>query len=465
MITKFNVQNFKSWKNTGSVELGQITGFFGANSSGKTSLLQFLLLAKQTAASPDRRAVLHFGDESSPVSLGSFGDIISGHDKNLPLRFSISWHSEANFYDPEQLSKRILLSRPDIDFFASVRTSDAGPLHVDEFNYHLTSRQFEASSTLTDATFGMRAVQGQYELRSDGYELRRSTGRPPRLPPPTKFYGFPDQVRAAYQNASLLSDLQLDFENLLDRIYYLGPLREYPQREYKWSGIQPADMGQRGERVIEAILASDRQGPTVTKGGGQPKVTLSEYLAWWLKKLRLIHSFRVQEVSPGTNIYRVWLTTVEGAKEVLITDVGFGVSQVLPVLALINYVPRGSTVVLEQPEIHLHPSVQAGLADAFIDSVKKRKIQIILESHSEHLLRRLQRRIAEKAISNKEVKLYFAERQSEASVLTSLEVDMFGSIRNWPRDFFGDELGEAYRFAMAQARRRQELHTQAINAS
>ena len=68
---------------------------------------------------------------------------------------------------------------------------------------------------------------------------------------------------------------------------------------------------------------------------------------------------------------------------------GIGVSQVLPVLVLCYYVPEGSTIILEQPELHLHPSVQAGLADVFIDVIKHRNVQILLESHSEHLLRRL----------------------------------------------------------------------------
>jgi predicted ATPase len=73
------------------------------------------------------------------------------------------------------------------------------------------------------------------------------------------------------------------------------------------------------------------------------------------------------------------------------------------VLVLCYYVPEGSILILEQPEIHLHPSVQTGLADVFIDAVKTRKVQIILESHSEYLLRRLQRRIAEEKVSQEDM--------------------------------------------------------------
>ena len=127
---------------------------------------------------------------------------------------------------------------------------------------------------------------------------------------------------------------------------------------------------------------------------------------------------------------------------VLITDVGFGVSQLLPVLVLLYYVPEGSIVLLEQPEIHLHPAVQTGLADLIISVAKTRKVQVIVESHSEHLLRRFQLRVAEDKITPDDIKLYFCETKSGASILNPLTVDIFGKIENWPPNFFGNEFEE-----------------------
>ena len=94
--------------------------------------------------------------------------------------------------------------------------------------------------------------------------------------------------------------------------------------------------------------------------------------------------------------------TAESAS-VFLTNVGFGVSQMLPVLVLLLYMPEGSTVVLEQPEIHLHLAVQAGLADVFVDAIKRRNLQIMLESHSEHPLQRLQRRMTEFTLNPEKV--------------------------------------------------------------
>jgi len=141
---------------------------------------------------------------------------------------------------------------------------------------------------------------------------------------------------------------------------------------------------------------------------------------------------------PTSNLFEVKVKKTATSSEVLLPDVGFGVSQVLPVLALCYYAPENSTLIFEQPEIHLHPSVQAGLADVFIDVIKNRNMQIIFESHSEHLLLRLQRRIAEEQVSNEEVALYFADSSQAQHGLKPLEVDLFGNITNWPADFFGD---------------------------
>ena len=276
------------------------------------------------------------------------------------------------------------------------------------------------------------------------------------MPAPVKCYGFPDQVKAYYQNAGFLADFELAFEELFSRIYYLGPLRDYPKRQYTWAGAQPADMGRRGERVVDALLSSRDRKVSIPRGKGLKRLTLDEYVAWWLKELNLIHSFSVEPITEGSNLYRVLVQKTPTSAKVLVTDVGFGVSQILPVLTICYYVPEGSTILMEQPEIHLHPSVQAGLADVFIDAIKTRKIQIILESHSEYLLKRLQRRIAEEKISSKEAVLYFCNMKGGQSSLIKLELDLFGSINNWPKDFFGDQVGEIASMNLAQMNRKKQ---------
>ena len=111
---------------------------------------------------------------------------------------------------------------------------------------------------------------------------------------------------------------------------------------------------------------------------------------------------------------------------------------------------------MEQPEIHLHPSVQSGLADVMLTVAKTRNVQIIVESHSEHLMRRLQRRVAEEKASAEEVKLYFISMSGRGAQHSDLTLNEWGEIENWPDNFFGDEMGEVTAIAKASLRRKLE---------
>ena len=91
MLEKLRIQNFKSWQDTGDIAFGSLTGFFGINSSGKSSILQFLLMLKQTVESSDRSRVLHLGDEHSYVELGTMYDILHNHADPSSLDFAFTW--------------------------------------------------------------------------------------------------------------------------------------------------------------------------------------------------------------------------------------------------------------------------------------------------------------------------------------------------------------------------------------
>lgn len=442
MITALELNNFKSWAATGRVELRPLTGLFGTNSSGKTSLLQALLMLKQTADSPDRNVVLHLGDDKALLELGTFQDILYRHEEERSLKLRLDWRmrEELEVSDPFR-SEPLLLRSHELTFEVEVRWQknggqSGGRAVPARMAYGFASASFGMEPE-DEGSKAFKLVNTHPKLR-----FRRARGRPSTLPQPTKCYGFPDQVRASFQNAEFLSDFELEFEKLFARLFYLGPLREYPRRQYAWGGAHPSDMGRRGERVVEALLASREAGVRYSLGKGKKRQSLEEIVAGWLKRLGLIESFEVRPIAEGSKLFQVWVRRQPEANEVLLTDVGFGVSQILPVIALCYYVPEGSVVLLEQPEIHLHPSVQAGLADVFMDAARTRGIQIMVESHSEHLLRRMQLRIAQEKFSEQDAALYFCTNERGESRLTRLQLDAFGHISNWPPDFFGDEFGE-----------------------
>ncbi|MBD3769887.1 MAG: DUF3696 domain-containing protein [Rhodobacterales bacterium] len=279
----------------------------------------------------------------------------------------------------------------------------------------------------------------------EGFRFVRTTGRAWQLPGPTKSYAFPDQARTYYQNASFLSDLESAYEEQVDKIFYLGPLREYPARDYLWARSRPTDVGNKGEKTIDAILAMTVAGETRNTKFKAKLRPFQEIIAYWLKEIGVIDSFQVDEIAPGSNRWQAKVRIRKNGTEVLLTDVGFGVSQVLPVVTLLQFVPEGSTVILEQPEIHLHPLAQANLADAIINAAVHRRVQVIFESHSEHLLLRLQRRIAEGALDSlgeAPVQLYFCDWKRNSSCIEPLILSKTGTIQNWPENFMGDAFGE-----------------------
>jgi predicted ATPase len=448
MLSNLSLENFKPWKRVADMRLAPITGLFGSNSSGKTSILQLLLMLKQSVESSDRNQVLNLGNQMSLVELGTMPDIAYNHTRPGSLQWKLSWTlpAELKIQDPTDRPLAVLFKDDKIAFACEVIEDKSGLLRVEQMSYWFAKQEFR---------YQWRAVLA-YELTAEGpggFELKRSSGYPEYLPPPVKCYGFPDQVKSYYQNAGFLADLALETAKFFENVYYLGPLREYPKRQYLWGGFGPADVGTRGEKVVEALLAS-RQGKDRTRlGKGKARHTVEECAAHWLKELHLIHDFQVQLLEEKGLLYQVFVKKSADSSPVLITDVGFGISQILPVIVLCYYVPTGSTIILEQPEIHLHPAVQAGLADVLINAVQVRDVQIIVESHSEHLLRRLQRRIAEEKLKADEVALYFCEYRKDQSELVPLEVDTLGNIKNWPKDFFGDEVGELAEMTRAQMQR------------
>ncbi len=453
MLNRLKLENFKAWREA-DLTFGKVTGFFGTNSAGKSSLLQFLLMLKQTRNATDRGLVLDFGGPLELVNLGGFTDVVHRHTEDGRIRWQLDWTrpKPLKITDPLNPRSEPLFTGDRLQTLCEVGHQDKR-LWPRELAYRLADVSFRLQPTLD--------TKRKFKLVADGsnFSFLRNRGRPWALPPPAKSYLFPSETRSYFQNADFLGDLELAYENLMDSLYYLGPLREYPQREYHWGGSSPDDVGRRGERTVDAILAATRDNlkrRLWPRARGVRKIPFQQIIAHWLNKLGLIRNFSLEEIAEGTNLYRAIVKTSPRGVPTALPDVGFGVSQVLPALVLLYYVPEGATVLMEQPEIHLHPAVQSGLADVMLNVAAVRNVQIVVESHSEHLMRRLQRRVAEKRALSEDVKLYFVHSNRGTAELSDLRLNEWGEIENWPDKFFGDEMGEIAAITEAALRRRME---------
>lgn len=434
MLRQLHFTNFKTWEKA-DIEFAPITLLFGANSSGKSSLLQFLLLLKQTKETTDRALALDLGGPY--ISLGTYHDLVFRHDDKLEIEWCLHWKPD------KKIRVQDLSAEPAVDLVESDLVSvggrivgSEGPARARELTYAIDNDRFSLKPVKANGVF-LLAYEGE-----KNFEFTRDRGRPPALPGPVKSYGFPDQARTYFKNSGFLADLEAAFEVEMDRIAYLGPLREHPKREYRWTRARPSGVGQRGENAVEAILAATVAEEKRNLKRGLRLKPFQEMIAYWLREIGLVADFRVEEIKQGSNLWQALLQVVKGAPKVLLTEVGFGVSQVLPVITLLYYVPEGSTVILEQPEIHLHPAAQAGLADVVINVANHRRVQVIVETHSEHFLLRMQRRMAEEKLAADRTRFYFCRLDKGQSALERLEVDLLGNIANWPDGFFGDSFGE-----------------------
>jgi len=220
-------------------------------------------------------------------------------------------------------------------------------------------------------------------------------------------------------------------------IRYIGPLRATPKRFYQTSGERSYTVGIEGERAIQILYDRYLHG----------EKDILDNIEKWLKIINVAKKLSFKNIDKEGNLYSLIIKEPTHNIDVNIADVGFGVSQIMPILVEAYLPSHTSTIILEQPEIHLHPLAQMILADIIIDSVKLGK-RFIIETHSEHLLLRIQRRVSEKIISHNDVAFYYFKPTKEEVNIINLNINENGLIDDIPEGFMDEKLEEAYHIAL-----------------
>ncbi len=252
-----------------------------------------------------------------------------------------------------------------------------------------------------------------------------------------------------YVPLSEILDASVDYiKNFFTHLVkYLGPLRDEPKAVYSLAGTTDSkDIGFRGEHTA-AVLEVHRKTqvkyiPSEQFELGNPtpetqEKPLSIAVLDWLKYMGIANDVKTSD--KGVLGYELKVAISETQSLHDLTHVGVGVSQVLPILVQSLLAERGSTLIFEQPELHLHPKVQTRLADFFISMTMLNK-QCIVETHSEYLINRLRYLSVssqDNQISN-DVIIYFVEKQGEKSFYRPVKINEFGVIEDWPKGFFDE---------------------------
>jgi AAA ATPase domain len=249
---------------------------------------------------------------------------------------------------------------------------------------------------------------------------------------------------------NLTIDMNGGLQSLLGHLIYIGPLRERPERHYLFCGADPANVGSSGKMAGDLLF-------------NRPQ--LLERVNEVLGRFNIGHQLDVQklrdEQGVDSDVYALRLINNESRHIASLRDVGFGISQVLPVLVQ-SLIATSNIVLIEQPELHLHPRLQAELADVFISSALKgtapyRRITntFVIETHSEHLVLRLMRRIRETSrgtlpegipsVRREDVSIIYVQPTENGSVPLVMDLDEDGELLTaWPNGFFEEGFRERF---------------------
>ncbi len=239
---------------------------------------------------------------------------------------------------------------------------------------------------------------------------------------PSTLYGV-----SPTNNLAILAGESL--KQTLEQFFPMNPVRRQPERSYIFSGTVPENVGYKGD-LLPDMLFHDSD--------------LVEDTNKWLKQLDIGYELEVNPLGdPSRELFEIRLvdTRRKGMVDVALSDVGFGISQLLPFIVQC-LVSKGRIISIEQPEVHVHPRLQADLGDLLVESISRGN-QLIVETHSEHLILRLQRLVYNGEIKPEDVSVIYVSRGPEGAKAERLHLDEEGDfIDEWPNGFFLERLRE-----------------------
>ncbi|MEE4697401.1 DUF3696 domain-containing protein [Pseudomonas alliivorans] len=250
------------------------------------------------------------------------------------------------------------------------------------------------------------------------------------------------------------------------KLKYLGPLRNEPQAMYQAFDLsEPTMVGLKGENTAAVLHINKSVRVTyplaVTTEDGKIEIitkreTLGVACTEWLTYLGVVTEF--ETFDKGKLGYELQVKTSEGDRLQDLTHVGVGVSQVLPIVVMALLADSDDVLIFEQPELHLHPKVQSRLADFFI-AITMGSNQCLIETHSEYIINRLRLRIAQSrdpSLKNRS-NVLFVEKPEKLSKFQTVDITAFGSIIDWPKDFFDQTDIEVENILLEAVAKKQEL--------
>jgi predicted ATPase len=510
-----NVRLFDDSKPMWDFELAPLTIFCGTNSSGKSTILRTLLLLRQSQGigegySPNAGRLRFKG---SQVDLGNYKTFVSNNDIAKEIKLSATFNSEIwltpliqAIKDSGELS---LDDFEDYEFthdtklkitwtFEAVATTPVQSRLKETFFQLFYEDKLiswwrflpfaNSEETLYNSKLIMPESLSNFIVETvlagndiEVYSRERDVKGQKVAEFDTSIEGLLPKGIAVNREKSqrVLAELPFEFlelfaslQNNLSNLHYIAPLRS-PAKRYYVSNLDSPSNEPSGEFLVD-ILRSKLGVKTYHDFSGEyvyNSLTFRELLIAWLYYLRTGETpeFKnhFEEIELKLSTEEIAEIKIKGAdKNSLhsLADSGFGYSQVLPILVRGLLAEKGSTIVIEQPELHLNPAIQVRLAEFFVSLMKVGK-QVIIETHSEHIIDMIRVLTAEDTTGkiSQNTKIYYIDANGETPEVRDLSIQPDGTIPKWPRDFLGEALNLSGRLLRAQKLHRNKSKENGAN--
>ncbi len=447
-LDKLELTNFKCFSRQ-TLRFSKLTVLLGANSSGKSSLLQGILAAIQTDEFP-----LRLSPNGPLVELGDLRGLVHGHKTSAEVGIGLAVSDPV--LGAKSCSGMFKLSKkngmPELtlaeisDGSFSAEISREGGYRADwtfDEQKDLNLRAMEPSISvdvqrLSAMVGSLFAEMMSSALKSNPSAIPRHDSDGPSFaemlaasPPSSGSFSFtaPGDLYAQiakagyYRLLSHVSSLFAVTSMLKLQMNYIGSFRREPQRSYYRVSKRDLRSSRDGLNAIEQIADWQEKGASEL---GQ--------LAGALSDLGLLS--RVETTLLGSGLFEVMVRPKSNGVAASLPDVGFGISQLLPILVADLQLPQGGTLAVCQPEIHLHPSVQADLAEYFVRNIHSRKTRYIVETHSEYFLNRLRAMIAKGSLNPEDLSVVYLTNDGAKTTAHEIHLLPNGRIEGAPEDFF-----------------------------
>lgn len=426
MIKKINIENFKCYENI-EFETSKITFLTGANSSGKSSLLYSILGAIQSREFP-----FQFSPNGKYIKMGDFEEIVFNHDKSKLIKLEFL-NDENNETITTYWKNDNLRNLPVLEKLTSI--SDYYKLEIEKVRkYNLRFEYFQEKDPQSEfrSPEMVKKIMDLIDssIPKDSKEKGKLLEKFKKINSKIEFrFSDFDELEKHLQNEEnyylhqFVRSIKSTFTKFDDRINYISSFRLYPERTYYETSKTDLKVGKFGENYEDQIISWE------TKKSPKYKELVNI-----LKDLGLLHEIKSKRLDGGR--FEISIRTKNKGIWSSLSDVGFGISQFLPIIVADLQLGKGSTLFIAQPEIHLHPKIQAQFGDYIVDRITKDNKKYIIETHSEYLLNRIRLAIATKKIEENDVKTYFIDNNGEKAKHYDLKFLKNGQIKNAPKSFF-----------------------------